>query len=344
VKGVTYRGGRWQVRKQVKGRRVAVSFTVKTDALEYLRNLERQGAGLPVLQKPVSLKQGREKYEEVLGERGSPPTTFRYYRAKFEVLERLIGAAVRLDSITQEDIGAFVKARREAGIGNRTIRAELDLLHRTSRRSGITPSWSVPYFRIPKQPRRSPPPEEVAKLWWELHGPAKVALGLTLLTGIRPSEAMRLDASQVNRKAKTIWIKDRKTVEPVLVALVPTLEELLPQKGPLVAASEDAVRSALVRASKKVGIPEWSGPGLGRHAFASWSVERGGFTTAQVADALGQVTPGIATPAYIHYQAVEPVRRPMSLLVEGILLEALKNVPPSGTKRVSRNRVSHWRG
>jgi integrase len=42
VKGVTFRGGRWQVRKQVKGRRVAVSFTVKTDALEYLRNLERQ--------------------------------------------------------------------------------------------------------------------------------------------------------------------------------------------------------------------------------------------------------------------------------------------------------------
>jgi hypothetical protein len=81
----------------------------------------------------------------------------------------------------------------------------------------------------------------------------------------------------------------------------------------------------------EVETPEtWHGPGLGRHAFVSWAVQFGGFTTAQVADALGHRLPGVAMPLYIHAQVVEPVRRPMSLKVKAVLLKALGN---GGTKR-----------
>jgi len=336
VKGVTFRGGRWQVRKQVKGRRVALSFTVKTDALEYLRNLERQDAGLPALQRPVSLEEGRKIYEDGLHQRGAPETTLRFYAAKFAVLERLFGAAGRLDRITEGDVGAYVEARRGEGVQNKTIKEELALLHRTTRRSGITPAWHKPALRVTYHPRRAPSPDEVAALWRELNGPPRVALALCLLTGMRASEAMRATVADCDLKAKTIRLTDRKTPDPVYVAIVPTLNGLLPKAGRLVGASADAVRSAMVRASKRAGTPAtWYGPGLGRHSFASWAVQFGGFTTAQVADALGHRLPGVATPLYIHAQAVEPVRRPMSLKVESVLLKALEK---SGTKRHERGR------
>ena len=334
MKGVTLRGGRWQVRRQVNGRRVAVSFSVKADALEYLRNLERQDAGLPALQKPVSLVEGRKIYEDGLHQRGAPETTLRFYKAKFAVLERLLGTAGRLDRITEADVGAYVEKRRAEGVQNKTMKEELALLHRTTRRSGITPAWHKPALRVTYHPRRAPSPDEIAALWRELNGPSRVALALCLLTGMRASEAYRATVADCDLKAKTIRLIDRKTPDPVHVAIVPTLKALLPKAGPLVAATDNAVRLAMVRASVRAGLdPKWYGPGLGRHSFASWAVQFGGFTTAQVADALGHRLPGVATPLYIHAQAVEPVRRPMSLKVEAVLLKALGK---SGTKRHKR--------
>jgi len=109
---------------------------------------------------------------------------------------------------------------------------------------------------------------------------------------------------------------------------VDTLAVLLPSSGPLVAATEAAVRSALVRASARAGTRTWSGPGLGRATFSTWAVRYGGFTQEQVADALGHRTPGSATPGYIRAQAVEPVRRPMARLVERVLLEAVAGLQP----------------
>jgi hypothetical protein len=52
--GVIHRG----TKRELRGRRVALPFSVKAHALEFLPKLECQGAGLPALQKFITLEKG----------------------------------------------------------------------------------------------------------------------------------------------------------------------------------------------------------------------------------------------------------------------------------------------
>ena len=79
---------------------------------------------------------------------------------------------------------------------------------------------------------------------------------------------------------------------------------------------------ALERPSRDAGGPRLSGPGIGRHCFATWAVAHAGYTTEQIADALGHRRPGAASH-YIHAAAVEPLRRPMAKAIEALLLAEL---------------------
>ena len=272
----------------------------------------------------VTIQKAESDYTVRLAERGSPETTLRYYTAKWAALKAYIGATVPLSHITQETISKYITMRRDGGVCNKTIKAELALLDRAYRHAEMQRDWRVPVFRIEEHPRMAPPPAVVARLWKELQGPYRIALGLCLLTGMRASEALRATADDVDRDRATLRMSGRKTNDSHTVALCPTLVALIPQHGKLVAAEESAVRSAFVRASERAGIkPVWSGPGLGRHCFATYAVGYGGYYTEQVADALGHARPGIATLRYVHAQAIEPLLRPMSACVERVLLAAL---------------------
>lgn len=293
-------------------------------ALEWLRQQERDRAGMPRGARAVTAEQARDAYTRHLRERGSPETTHRYYAAKWVALIGSLPESETLDRITPGDVSEYVAARRAAKVCNRTIRAELGLLARATRMAGWQPRWTLPRLRITEHPRAAPPPEDVARLWRATTGPAHVALALCLLTGMRASEAYRAEAEDVDRARAVLRLRGRKAGGEHLVPVVGTLAALLPTSGPLVAASENAVRLALRRASVRCRIvPRWTGPGLGRHCFATWAVEHGGYSTGQVADALGHSRGGAVTLRYIHAEAVARLIRPIAECVEQQLLVAL---------------------
>jgi len=323
--------GVYRCRRQVNKREYRASFRRKPDAEEWERNMDRRTAGLASLPRIVTLQEAWNLYKTGLRDAGSPETTLRYYKVKYTRLEEhFLGVAI-LNRLTGTDIQGYVLHRRQGTrpVGNRTLRAELALLYRMTVRAGeaheceIVPAWRMPRLRVVERHRQVPEPEEMARLWHELRGPARVAVGLCLFTGMRASEAMRAHTRDLSLRDKVLLLRERKTNDEHVVPVVDTLAALLPLSGSLVAATEAAVRSALVRASARAGTRTWSGPGLGRATFSTWAVRYGGFTQEQVADALGHRTSGTATPGYIRAQAVEPVRRPMAQLVERVLLGAL---------------------
>jgi len=61
-----------------------------------------------------------------------------------------------------------------------------------------------------------------------------------------------------------------------------------PKRGALVGAAHHEVAYVLKRTSHRLGLSRWTGPGLGRHAFASWAVRFAGYTSGQVTEALGR--------------------------------------------------------
>jgi integrase len=314
----------------VGGRNRKASFRRKADAEEWERARDREAAGLDPLPRLVTLKEGWELYQRGLRQRGSPETTFRYYHVKYDRLEEHFSEVAILNRLATPDIREYVAARQAAKrpAGNRTVRAELALLHRMTVRAGealdfdLIPQWRPPRFRIVEHHRRVPTPEQLAGVWVRLQGPPLVALALCTLTGMRASEAYRARASDVSAENATIRLPRRKAGDELVVALTDTLAALLPGTGRLVRAVHHEVSWAMERASRDAGAPKLTGPGIGRHCFATWAVAHAGFTTEQVADALGHRRPG-ATSHYIHAAAVEPLRRPMAKAIEALLLGAI---------------------
>ncbi len=320
-----------RVRKVIDGREYNATFTVAEDAEEYLRTLERRAAGLEPLPVTATLAEGKAAYLARLRERGCSSETLRFYEPKFKALTNFFGTGAELSRLDDEAISAYLAARRGKDNGkrvrsNRTLRAELALLHRVTRLVKVRPLWEPPELVVPTRPRRYVPPAELAALWQALPDgePAKVALGLCALGSLRASEAYRATAAHVDSGGAVLTFSgdERKTGQPHAVPITPTLARLLPVRGPLVKALPYVAGWKLKTTSKALGIPVWTGPGLGRHVFASWAVKFAGYTTAQVAEALGHARPGTAA-CYIHGEAVESLLRPMAEQVERVLLEAI---------------------
>jgi integrase len=244
-------------------------------------------------------------------------------------------AGVDRQTIGDAEISAYLAARRvppegkKAVHSNRTLRAELALLRRIAELAEVVPQWRRRRLTVTENPRRYVPPEELARLWTALEDgePTQVALGLCALAGLRASEALRATAAHVDRSGATLTFagRERKKGNPHTVALVPTLARLLPARGPLVAASPTRLTYRLRSVSTALGLPLWTGPGLGRHTFATWAHKYAGFTREQIKDALGHTKPG-AIGFYLHAEAVEALLRPMAEQVERVLLEAIANL------------------
>lgn len=321
--------GLWRVRVCRAGRIYKASARSKEEA-ERIRDLLRYGRGS--IEESWTLSTAAAQWISRLLAIGRSPETIRYYDAKLAALFRGLGDRL-LTSITDADISAYVRARREAGASGRTIREELAILARVYRAVRVPLPWVMPRIRIEERYRRVPQPEEVARLWLALgQHPARAALGLCLLAGLRASEAMRARAEWYDRERQVLVLPGRatKTGRSRELPVVATLAALIPDRGPIVQASELAVRDAFRRASAKAGLPEWSGPGLGRHAFATWCVAFGGRVLEQVADALGHSRPGLPTARYVHAVALQPMLRPMAELVERLLLDAIAAVQEGG--------------
>ena len=164
-------------------------------------------------------------------------------------------------------------------------------------------------------------PREVGALWIELPLPARQAVGLCLLAGLRAEEAFRAESGWLRRRDREIWAPIVKTGEWNRTALVDTLADILPTEGPLVTASRNTVKDMLVRASARVGLsPAYSGPGAFRHHCATWAIDAG-YTEADVKLILSHAT-GSVTARYIHSQSIGR-KRAILETVEKLLLEQL---------------------
>ena len=326
----------WRCRRMVRGRVYKASFTRREDAGEWLRNLERQAAGLDPIPQPVTLAEAWALYQGGLAQRGTTPETLRYYTSKYAALASVLGANAVVNRFAQGDVSGYLSARREDGVGNRTLRHELTLLRRMTTRAKIQPRWSMPDLKITEHPREVPTPAQFAAVWRHLEGPAAVALALCSFTGMRASEAFRCRAADYDAASGALRLSGRKAGDTHVVPVVPTVAELLPRSGALVKAKVSKVSSALRSASKAAGGPELSGPGIGRHCFATWAVTLCSYTTEQVGDALGHARPG-ATRRYIHGRGVVAIHRPMALAVESLVLAELGKL--SGAPVVSFKRA-----
>ena len=333
---VTRVGKKWVVRKRLQGMKpIYETYINREDALLRERNIERQAGGMAPITRPVTLDAAWAKLEETLVTRGIDPDTIRTNYSRIKVLRRVFGGNQLLSNITDDMIKAYIRQRREERkrkpITNRTLSVELFLLRRLAEESKQSVAWEDPKLVITEHQRIPPTPTELAKMWLVFDPLIKRAVALCATTGMRVSEALRATVADVDREAKVIHLMKRKSGDYLTVALTPLVESLLPTEGKLVPITQSAVDGRIRRASKVAGLSRvYHGPSiLGRHVLSTWAVQYLGYTEGQVAEALGHRTKGV-THRYIHAQAVEPIRRPLSLKIEKLLLDAVAEIAGRG--------------
>lgn len=312
--------GRYHVRVVVRGRAIQRGFPTKRSALAALEHYIMAAAGIPDGAAVPRLAEAVEDFVARLRLLNRSESTVGYYRLRFARLVEGLGD-VRLDGVDQSDVEGYVR-ERSAEVGPGTVNKELGSLATLYRHVGIEPRWRLPSLSHHPRSRKVHPPATVARLWRDLDDPARVAVGLCLLAGLRASEAFSAEASWVRVDDGELWVPIRKVGAWNRTALVPTLAAILPSDGPLVRTSEAQVRYTLEEASKRLGVsPTWKGPGAFRHHCATWAVEAGA-SRDQVREVLSHQA-GTVTDRYIHSQAVK-VKRTVLEMVERVFLEALE--------------------
>ena len=309
--------GRYHVRVMIGGRVIQRAFPTRRAAVAALEHYSLQAAGIPTETVAPTLAEALEVYVERLALLQRSEATEDYYRRRMKPLIVALGE-LRLDRLDQRRLEEYVGERsQEVGAG--TVNKELHALVTICRHHGLTPAWRLPSLSHHPRSRMVQAPAVVALLWRELSPPARAAVGLCLLAGMRASEATAAEASWVH--GEELWVPVRKTGGWNRTALVATLAAARPRERKLVTVDDAPLRYELEKVSKRHGItPPYRGPGAFRHHCATWAVDAG-CTRDQVREVLSHQG-GTVTDRYVHSQAVAIKRRVLET-VEGVLLEAL---------------------
>jgi len=181
---------------------------------------------------------------------------------------------------TRKPLKVGEKAAQVSLLTKRNYRRDVATLFAFSKTRGWlaeNPVTDAAKMRPPKQRPGVLTPEETAKFFvaLELKAPALVPFwAVRFFAGVREQEALRMDWSMVDLKAKEIHLPDTVTktghdrtikIEPVLAAF---LEPLAQRSGPLTASTSMSRRYALEKVEKAAGV---SLPKNGaRHSFATY--------------------------------------------------------------------------
>lgn len=243
--------------------------------------------------------------------RASPKTVEAYGRDVSQFLGFLAGRpGAKLARLQAADIRAFMGARREAGVGSRTLMRQLAAIRaflRFLEREGEADASALSLIRGPKIAKGLPKPvaTSAAKALidpatrageerepWIFARDAAV-LALCYGAGLRISEALgvtKRNAPIGNRDSLTVTGKGNKTrMVPVIVPVRRAIEDYLAQcpyavndddvifrgakGGPL---SPRIVQLAMQRLRGALGLPETATPHALRHSFATHLLSKGG--------------------------------------------------------------------
>lgn len=233
---------------------------------------------------------------------------------------------LRPDQVSRDRCRQYVAARREAGVGDGTIRRDLGVL-----RAGLR--WADPNSPAVIERPGAPPPDdrhlskdEYRKLLAACQPTPHLVTFATvcLATGARPGAILDLLWSQVDFERGLIALgpghgnKGRATV-PMTVACRTALEEtrmrattpwVIEWRGERITK----VRNAWGKAVKRAGLPP-VGPKILRHSAAVWMAEAG-IPMEEIAQYLGHSDPRVTARHYARYSPTY-LRRAASALEVG---------------------------
>ncbi|MBI4916838.1 MAG: hypothetical protein HY825_13405 [Acidobacteria bacterium] len=331
--------GRTRVRKVI-GRHVHQRiFTTRKAAEAYLAHLELVAAGVPLDAEEHTIGSLCRDYEARMRRLERSEETIDYYAKLNKSIKRELGEQAS-PFLAPHDVDGYVDRRRADGAGAAIILKELRALQSYMRAAGLTPSWRVPDLRPVRRHRRLPPDGEVARLLEAADPITRRALLLGLLTGIRPSEVLAVQWSDVDLEAGTVDVTLAKVAWTNSLPIVPTLAAELASAGtgPVIPVQDRHELARLVRlASIAAGIPHWHGVGITRHLAVTWALDAG-YTEGQVALLTGHVA-GVTRRHYAHSSGSLVLKREMLTAIEARLTLAVLRVrgtPEKTGKRTAR--------
>ena len=222
--------GKWRTQVRKAGIYKAATFATKREAKEWATAIEAQAnhvaaGGYAPVPKSATVADLIDKYRETFTK-----TPGRTKAASLEMLKREIGK-VKLGSLNAIVLRDLIDRRQAAGAGGVTIAGDMSFLSavlkwgRHARHLDIPDrlatdaraSLSHSGMNTRSQEReREPTDDELARLYalWDNNPRQKVPMTMlcrfALATGMRQSEICGLDIADLNRKEKTIVVRDRK--------------------------------------------------------------------------------------------------------------------------------------
>lgn len=195
-----------------------------------------------------------------------------------------------LDEIDRDVLDNLTQSRVSDGVSNATVNRMLEVVRAILRRAEREWEWleRAPHVRMLSEPKRRIrwlKKEEADQLLRELPDHLEEMARFTLATGLRESNVIKLEWSQVNLEHRCAWIhadqaKARKAIPvPLNAEAVLVLRRQIGKHQtrvftykarPVTRANNHAWRKALVRA----GITNFRWHDL-RHTWASWHVQQG---------------------------------------------------------------------
>ncbi|MCF6355317.1 MAG: site-specific integrase [Candidatus Polarisedimenticolaceae bacterium] len=195
-----------------------------------------------------------------------------------------------LDEINRDVLDNLTKARVSDGVANATVNRLLEVVRAILRRAEREWEWleRAPHVRMLPEPKRRVrwlTMEEADRLLEELPEHLEEMARFSLATGLRQSNVVKLEWSQVDMERRCAWIhadqaKAKKAIPvPLNADAILVLRRQIGKnltwvftykKKPVTKANNHAWRKALLRA----GIKNFRWHDL-RHTWASWHVQQG---------------------------------------------------------------------
>jgi integrase len=324
---IAHDGGRYHVRKKLNGKIIKRAFPTKRSAMMFLEYIVLDAAGVLLDGPPLTLSEAIDEYIAECERIGRSANTLHYYRAKRMALDAEFGNRL-IGKILQRHIDAFIDQRRTE-VCNGTVNKEVAFLKTIYHHCDVRPLWRAKPLSHRVKRKRVHPPSDVAGLWHTLTSPARCAVGLCLLTGMRAEEVWRADASWVHGDEIDTEI-EKSGGETNRTWLVKTLRDILPKRGPLVTVAQGVIRHEIKRNSKMLKIdPPFGGPGVFRHHCATYATDLG-IPRDHVKLVLGHQF-GDVTDRYLHSQEIEKKRQVLEA-VERHVFDGFLLGTPDATK------------
>ena len=278
--------GKWRAQVRKAGIYRAATFATKREAKDWATVIESQAShiaagGYAPIPKASTVTDLIDKYTETFTK---PPGHTK--AATLAMLKREIGK-VRLASLNAVVLRDFIDRRQESGAGGVTIAGDLSFLSAVLKWGKHSRQLDLPErlaldaraslvhrdLNTRSQERnREPTDDEMARLYqlWDGNKRQKVPMSLlckfALATGMRQGEICRLEVSDVNRKEKSVLIRDRKDPKnkqgnnqtvPLLPAAWAILEPLIEGRdgGFIFPYQADSVSAAFTRGCQNLDPP-----------------------------------------------------------------------------------------